>query len=107
MLSFPDLVNYLKNTHSIKISKSQERDLRNIGYQHGYKGYRFIRDSANKIAFTDLKEITTLNKFDLDLKSLIYPKIMYIETALKSYFIESLLDDAKSEDMSAMPFKEP
>ena len=102
MLSFPDLVNYLRNTHSIKISKSQERDLRNIGYYHGYKGYRFIRDSTNKIAFTDLKEITTLNKFDLDLKSLIYPKIMYIETALKSYFIESLLDDAKSEDMSAI-----
>ena len=99
MLSFQDLVNYLKNTHSIKISKSQERDLRNIGYYHGYKGYRFIRDSANKIAFTDLKEITTLNKFDLDLKSLIYSKIMLIEAALKSYFIESLLDDAQSEEM--------
>ena len=130
MLSFSGLVNYLKNTHSIKISKAQERDLRNIGYYHGFKGYRFIRNSANKIAFTDLKEITTLNKFDssrsghiprrlrrnkgvcvvcescertiprtlasrfvhLDLKSIIYPKIMFIETALKSYFIESVLD---------------
>lgn len=99
MLSFPDLINYLKNSHSIKIAKSQERDLRNIGYYHGYKGYRFIRNTSNKIAFSDLKEIITLNKFDLDLKSLMYPKIMFIETALKSYFIESVLDDAQSEEM--------
>lgn len=100
MLSFPNLINHLKNYHSIQIEKSQERDLRNIGYYHGYKGYRFIRDASNKIAFSNLKEITTLNKFDLDLKSLMYPKIMFIETALKSYFIESVLDDAKSEEMS-------
>lgn len=100
MLSFTDLVNYLKNSHSIKIAKSQERDLRNIGYYHGYKGYRFIRNDSNKIAFSNLKEIIALNKFDLDLKSLMYPKIMFIETALKSYFIESLLDDAQSEEMS-------
>lgn len=100
MLSFPNLINHLKNYHSIQIAKSQERDLRNIGYYHGYKGYRFIRDASNKIAFSNLKEITTLNKFDLDLKSLMYPKIMFIETALKSYFIESVLDDAKSEEMS-------
>lgn len=100
MLSFPNLIKYLKNSHSIQIAKSQERDLRNIGYYHGYKGYRFIRDASNKVAFSNLKEITTLNKFDLDLKSLMYPKIMFIETALKSYFIESVLDDAKSEEMS-------
>lgn len=100
MLSFPDLVKYLKTHHSIQITPSQERDLRNIGYYHGYKGYRFIRKSSNKIAFTNLKEITTLNKFDLDLKSIIYPKIMFIETALKSYFVESILDEANSEEMS-------
>lgn len=100
MLSFPGLINYLKNSHSIRIAKSQERDLRNIGYYHGYKGYRFIRNASNRIAFSNLKEIIALNKFDLDLKSLMYPKIMFIETALKSYFIESVLDDAQSEEMS-------
>lgn len=102
MLSFADLVKYLKTQHSIKLSSSQERDLRNIGYYHGYKGYRFIRESTNRIAFTDIKEITSLNKFDLDLKSIIYPKIMFIETALKSYFIESVLGDAQSEDMAVI-----
>lgn len=100
MLSFSDLLIYLKTKHAIKISKSQEQDLRNIGYYHGYKGYRFIRDSKNKILFTDMKEIITLNKFDLDLKSLFYPKLMFIETALKSYFIDSVLDNAQSEKIS-------
>ena len=102
MLIFSDLINYLKTHHSIKIKLSQEKELRTIGYYHGYKGYRFIRESTNTINFTDLKEIIALNKFDLDLKSIIYPKIMFIETALKSYFIESILTDSNSEDMSVI-----
>lgn len=102
MLTFPDLINYLKTQHSIKIKPSQEKDLRTIGYYHGYKGYRFIRESTNTIKFTDIKEIIALNKFDLDLKSIIYPKIMFIETALKSLFIESVLVDSASEDMSVI-----
>ena len=64
--------------------------------------YRFIRESTNTIKFTDIKEIIALNKFDLDLKSIIYPKIMFIETALKSLFIESVLVDSASEDMSVI-----
>lgn len=102
MLSFSDLLNYLKGNKNISIPATQEKDLRNIGYYHGYKGYRFIRTSSNKIQFSNIKEIIVLNKFDLDLKTLIYPKIMFIETALKSYFIESILDDSKSEDMATI-----
>ena len=102
MLSFKDLVAYLKSHHSIRITSTQETDLRNIGYYHGYKGYRFIRVASNKIPFTSMKEISTLNKFDLDLKTCIYPKIMFIETALKSLFIECVLEDGKSEVMSVI-----
>lgn len=40
-----------------------------------------------------------LNQFDLDLKSLFYPRIMSIENALKSYAIEAILQDAKSENL--------
>lgn len=102
MLSFSDLVNYLKQNKNISIPATQEKDLRNIGYYHGYKGYRFIRTSSNKIQFSNIKEVIVLNKFDLDLKTLMYPKIMFIESALKSYFIESILDDSKSEDMATI-----
>ena len=40
-----------------------------------------------------------LNQFDLDLKSLFYPRIMFIENALKRYAIEAVLQDAKSENL--------
>lgn len=40
-----------------------------------------------------------LNQFDLDLKSLFHPRIMFIENALKSYAIEAVLQDAKSENL--------
>lgn len=40
-----------------------------------------------------------LNQFDLDLKSLFYHRIMFVENALKSYAIEAVLQDAKSENL--------
>lgn len=40
-----------------------------------------------------------LNQFDLDLKSLFYPRIMSIENVLKSHAIEAVLKDAKSENL--------
>lgn len=100
MLSFDNLLKHLESKHNIKIDNNQKQNLRNIGYYHGFKGYRFIRSSSNQIAFSNMKEVYTLNKFDLDLKSIFYPRIMFIENALKNYFIESILNDSQSEEMS-------
>lgn len=100
MLLFPDLVKYLQNHHHISISTTQETVLRNIGYYHGYKGYRFIRQPSNKIAFTDFNEIDSLNQFDMNLKTLFYPQIMFIESALKNYVINAVLDDSKTETLN-------
>lgn len=100
MESFENLLIHLENKHNIKVQKTQEQDLRNIGYYHGFKGYRFVRTEKNMIPFSNMKEISALNKFDLNLKSIFYPRIMYIENALKSYFIESVLLDAQSEEMA-------
>ncbi len=97
MLSHNQLMKYLRDTHNIEIKSNQSQALRNIGYYHGYKGYRFIRDSNNKINFTSFNEILALNKFDNDLKTLFYPKVMFIENALKSYVLESVLEYSKSE----------
>lgn len=97
MLSNKGLMKYLRDIHKIEIKSYQSKDLRNIGYYHGYKGYRFIRESNNKITFNSFSEVIALNKFDNELKALIYPKIMFIENALKSYVIESVLKDSKSE----------
>ena len=97
MLSIVQLMEYLRNKHHIHVENSQGQLLRNIGYYHGFKGYRFIREDRNRINFTSLDEIIALNKYDMKLKTILYPKVMFIENALKSYVIEALIDDSKSE----------
>ena len=67
-----------------------------MGYYHGLKGYRFIREDGNRVNFTSLDEVIALNKSDMQLKTVLYPKDMFIEKTLKSYEIEALLKDSKS-----------
>ena len=44
------LMIYLRNKHQIQISGSlQKRRLRNIGYYHGFKGYRYISTPGNQV----------------------------------------------------------
>lgn len=100
MLGFQEVIEHLKDTHGLLVDKNQERDLQNIGYYHGYKGYRFIQETSNRIAFTSFSQVVTLNRFDMRLKSILYQRLMFIETALKSYVIEAVLADCGSEDLS-------
>lgn len=102
MLSIYQLMKYLRNTHHINVKSSQTQALRNMGYYHGFKGYRFIRDDANRVNFSSLDEIIALNKYDMRLKTVLYPKVMFIENALKSYVIEALLADSKSENFDVI-----
>ncbi len=102
MLTIYQLMKYLRSHHSISIKSNQTQSLRNIGYYHGYKGYRFVRTPNQRIHFSSLDEIIALNKFDMQLKSLFYPKVMFIENALKSYVIESVLADSKSENLDTI-----
>ena len=91
-------MSYLEDVHNIKIEgDSQKRQLRNFGYYHGYKGYRFIKQPNNPIKFSNFNELAALNQFDMQLKSLFYPHIMFIETATKNYVLEVILDECKSE----------
>ncbi len=99
--SIDGLMRHLRNRHNINISGStQKRQLRNIGYFHGFKGYRFIGVPSNQIIFSDFKEVMALNKFDTDLKALFYEQIMFIETALKNYVAEILMDECGCSDFT-------
>ena len=102
MLSINQLMKYLRNHHQISVKSNQAQSLRNIGYYHGYKGYRFIRTPNQRIPFSSLDEVIALNKFDMQLKTLIYPNVMFIENALKSYVIEAVLQDSKSENLDVV-----
>lgn len=99
MLTVYELMEYLRNKHHINIDpKSQLQSLRNIGYYHGFKGYRFVREDSNRIRFSSFDEVVALNDFDMRLKTILYPVVMFIENALKSYVIEALLNDCNSEN---------
>ena len=102
MLSIYQLMKYLRNRHHINVKSSQTQALRNMGYYHGFKGYRFIRKDTDRVNFTSLDEVIALNKYDMQLKTVLYPKVMFIENALKSYVIEALLANSKSENFDVI-----
>lgn len=85
------LMRHLRN-NGISISgSSQKQQLINTGYFHGYKGYRFFVSSSNRLPFTSYKEITATIQYDTKLKSLLYGKIMFIETALKNIALNTIM----------------
>lgn len=76
--------------------------MKNIGYFHGYKGYRFIKSISDKLNFNNFNEVVILNNFDIELKILFYPHIMFIETALKNYALEEVLKISNSSDFETI-----
>lgn len=96
------LMRHLRNS-GIHISGStQKSQLRNTGYFHGYKGYRFFGTSSNRLPFTSYDELYATIQYDSKLKNLLYGKMMYIETALKNVALESILLYTNSESIQAM-----
>ncbi|MBU8906533.1 Abi family protein [Desertibacillus haloalkaliphilus] len=86
------LMRHLRDKHGIAIQGSKnKKDLLNIGYYHGYKGYRFIGHSQNQIPYTSFDEVVGVYEFDTNLKTILYPRIMFIETAIKNYTLNTLI----------------
>lgn len=94
------LMKYMRNEKGIDISGNQKRKLKNIGYYHGYKGYRYQGKSTNKLNYSNFNELLSVYDFDMELKTIIYPKIMFLETAIKNYTLEIVLEDAKSSNFN-------
>ena len=92
------LMRYLRDQKGIAINGSfQKRKLMNIGYYHGYKGYRYINKATNVIPYTSFDELTAVYEFDSQLKALFYPFVMQIETALKNYVLETVVGTVNSD----------
>ncbi len=95
------LMRYLRDKKGIAIHGSaQKRKLRDIGYYHGYKGYRFIGTSSNQIPYTDFNQLVAIYDFDMQLKAILYPQLMFIETALKNYVLEVLIRECNSNNFN-------
>lgn len=79
------LMRHLRNDCNIKISGSyQKQQLISYGYYHGYKGYRFIKNSHNQIPYSNFSEVVAVIEYDNNLKSALYSNLMFIETAIKN-----------------------
>lgn len=99
--SINGLMKYLREKHHIQIKGSNhKKQLKNVGYYHGYKGYRYIKKSNNRIKFNNFDEILSIIDFDNKVKALLYPQVMFIETALKSYALEIIIQNGKTENFS-------
>ncbi|MDO4442494.1 MAG: Abi family protein [Slackia sp.] len=95
--SLNSLMKHLRESGVAISGSAQKRRLKNIGYYHGYKGYRFAGKADNRLPLTDFSQIAALYDFDTQLKTLLYPRVMQIETALKNYTLEAVLGDSGSE----------
>lgn len=81
-------------TKGIHISGSKgKKELLKMGYYHGYKGYRFIKrgNSNINLNYTNFEQLHSVYNFDMKVKTIFYPLIMSIETALKNYTLESII----------------
>lgn len=90
---------HLRETGIAIAGSAQKRQLINTGYFHGYKGYRFFGAAQNRLPFTSYDEVYATIQYDSKLKALFYEKIMFIETAVKNIALESILEQAQSENI--------
>ena len=89
--------------NGIAISGSlQKQQLINTGYFHGYKGYRFFVQSNHRLPFVSYNEINATIQYDTKLKSLLYDKVMFIETALKNIALNTIMSEIDSSSIYDM-----
>lgn len=96
------LMRHLRDNGIAISGSSQKQQLINTGYFHGYKGYRFFVSSSNRLPFTSYNEINATIQYDTKLKSLLYGKMMFIETALKNIALNTIMAEIGSNSIYDM-----
>ena len=92
------LMKHIRDKHNILIKGSKHKtDLLNMGYYHGYKRFRFIKNVSSKQNFTNFDQIKAIHKFDTAVKALIYPLITQVETGLKNRTIDYLVTNSNPD----------
>ncbi|MCM1546654.1 MAG: Abi family protein [Clostridiales bacterium] len=92
------LMKHLRNKGLQIKGSTDKKDLLNIGYYHGYKGYRFFANSTQPMPYKKFSEVKSVYDFDVQLKALLYPKIMFIETALKNRVLAQIFSVHSDSD---------
>lgn len=96
--SINSLMAYMRDVKNVDIKGSTDKKkLRYMGYFHGYKGYRYYNRPTNLYSFRSFDEIQAIYDFDMSIKTMFYPEIMFLETALKNYVLEVVIDETQSK----------
>lgn len=97
------LMKHLRD-NGVEIRGSKEKQqLINFGYYHGYKGYRCFQSVPRvMIPFTNFKEIVATIEYDGELKTILYPKLMFVETALESIVCQKIVEITGSTTFNSM-----
>lgn len=97
------LMKHLRDDCGIAISGSEEKKkLMQYGYYHGYKGYRFYKKDTNLIPYTKFSEIVAVIEYDNELKKLVYPTLMFLETAIKNIVLEQVVPEMKDPSIDSI-----
>lgn len=101
-LSTDKLMKHLREQHGFDDlwGSGRKRRLRNMGYFHGYKGFRFVRKSEDRIPLSSFAELESIYRFDAKLKATFYPRVMGIETALKNIILACILAECSDPSLS-------
>lgn len=93
------LMRHLRDNGIAISGSAQKQQLINTGYFHGYKGYRFFVSASNRLPFTAYNEINATIQYDTKLKSLLYGRMMFIETALKNIALNTIMAEVRSNSV--------
>lgn len=80
-----ELITHLREEKNINVSNNDKQSLINIGYYHGYKGYRFIKNVSNQIDITKFDEI-------LLVQTSIYNQVIYTDINQKLQNINNFIN---------------
>lgn len=101
-MSINSLMKHMRTNHGMEDLRGSDRKilLRNMGYFHGYKGFRFVRKPKNAIPLPSFDALMDIYGFDSAIKAAIYPEIMFIETAVKNIVLARILENIEDPGLA-------
>ena len=97
------LMRHIRDHGGLRISGSADKTaLAQVGYFHGFKGYRFSGQQTRRLPLSDFRELRAVIDFDTQLKTLFYPVLMKTEMTMKNLALVELLDAAGSSALAAL-----
>ncbi|MFA4964866.1 MAG: Abi family protein [Thermoleophilia bacterium] len=92
---------HIRQTAGIDIGGSADKKaLAQVGYFHGYKGYRYTGKAGNRVPYAHFSELRAVVRFDTQLKGIFYPVLMNLEMTLKNLALVEILEAADSSRLA-------